>query len=302
MPKVTVLMSVYNEEGFLKESIESILSQNFSDFEFLIINDASTDSCREIILSCDDSRIVLVDNEKNIGLTRSLNKGLQLARGEYIARIDADDVAFPFSIEKRVHFLDAHNDFVLVSGGYEVIDEQGNKMSTYINHSEDEIIREGLLGVNIIGSHTLYRKQAAFRIGLYNTRYKYAQDYDFSLRMSEIGKVYNMNEVLYKRRVHQKSITSQHGEERVGIDTEIRQAALGRISEAKRANAPLSLNRELKNKYGFIKLSYIFNDFGCYYIKHKLFKMARREFSISLKMCLFNLKTYYYFLLLLLRR
>ena len=95
MPKVTVLMSVYNSEKFLRESINSILEQTFKDFEFLIINDGSTDSSREIILSYNDPRITLFDNKNNIGLTKSLNKGLDLAKGEYIARQDADDISLP---------------------------------------------------------------------------------------------------------------------------------------------------------------------------------------------------------------
>lgn len=299
MPKVTVLMSVYNEEKFLRETIESILKQNFSDFEFLIINDASTDLCREIILSYDDPRIILVDNDTNMGLTKSLNKGLQLARGEYIARMDADDVAFPWSLEKRVYFLETRSDFVLVSGKYEAIDEYGNTLYVKINYSEDEIIREGLLGANIIASHTLYRKDAASKIGFYDICYQYAQDYDFSLRMSEIGKVYNVDEVLYKCRVHKNSISSRKGEERKKIDRSIRQAALQRISEEQRARAPLLLKRGLKDKYGCRRLSYVFNDFGCHYIKHKFLQMAKREFLISLKTCPFNPKTYYYLFFLL---
>src|SRR3990170_6306785 len=103
-PEITVLMSVYNGERFLREAIESILNQTYRDFEFLIINDGSTDSSREIILSYNDPRIRLIDNELNIGLTRSLNKGLRLARGKYIARQDADDISFRKRLEKQVAF------------------------------------------------------------------------------------------------------------------------------------------------------------------------------------------------------
>ena len=92
-PKVSVLMSVYNGERYLREAVESILNQTFTDFEFIIIDDGSTDSSRAILASFDDPRIVLLQNETNIGLTRSLNEGLSLARGKYIARQDADDAS-----------------------------------------------------------------------------------------------------------------------------------------------------------------------------------------------------------------
>lgn len=98
-------MSVRNGEGYLREAIDSILNQTFSDFEFLIIDDGSTDSSVDIICSYADSRIRLVRNGKNIGLTCSLNKGVKLARGEYIARMDDDDIALAYRLEKQVEFL-----------------------------------------------------------------------------------------------------------------------------------------------------------------------------------------------------
>ena len=93
-PRVSVLMSVWNGERYLRQAIESILNQTFRDFEFLIVNDGSTDGSRDIILS-NDNRIRLLDNEANLGLTTSLNRGLELATGEYIARQDADDISLP---------------------------------------------------------------------------------------------------------------------------------------------------------------------------------------------------------------
>ncbi len=113
-PRVTVLMSVYNGEKYLREAIDSILNQTFKDFEFLIIDDGSTDSSADIIRSYTDFRIRLIQNEKNIGLTRSLNKGLKLAKGEYIARMDVDDISLPIRFEKQVSFLDKYEDVKLV--------------------------------------------------------------------------------------------------------------------------------------------------------------------------------------------
>ena len=107
-PKVTVLMPVYNCEKYLRESIESILNQTFKDFEFLIINDGSSDKSAEIVESYNDNRINFVQNEKNIGLAASLNRGLDIAKGEYIARMDADDISLPERLEKQVRFMETN--------------------------------------------------------------------------------------------------------------------------------------------------------------------------------------------------
>ena len=125
MPKVTVLMAVYNGERYLRDAVESILCQTFRDFQFLIINDGSTDNTRDLILSYDDARIVLVDSEHNVGQTRSLNRGLELAAGELIARQDADDISEPDRLAKQVAFLERHPEVALLGTWYKEIDVQG---------------------------------------------------------------------------------------------------------------------------------------------------------------------------------
>ena len=114
-PKVTLLMSVFNGQSYLKEAIESILNQTFEDFEFLIINDASKDNSLRIIQSFDDSRIKLVHNSDNIGLTKSLNKGIDLAKGEFIARMDCDDISLPERLSMQVSFIDKNPDIGILS-------------------------------------------------------------------------------------------------------------------------------------------------------------------------------------------
>ena len=108
-PLVSVLMAVYNGEKYLLEAIESILNQTYTNFEFLIINDGSTDSTEEIILSYSDQRIRYIKNEQNLKLIASLNKGLDLAKGKYIARMDADDISLPDRLEKQVNFLERNS-------------------------------------------------------------------------------------------------------------------------------------------------------------------------------------------------
>src|SRR6266498_4162605 len=124
-PLVTVLMSVYNGERYLSEAIDSIINQTFADFEFVIINDGSTDSSREIINAYRDPRIRLVDNSQNIGLPKSLNLGLALARGEYVARQDADDISHPTRFEKQVEYLDDHGEVVVLGTRVWNMDESG---------------------------------------------------------------------------------------------------------------------------------------------------------------------------------
>ena len=113
-PLVTVLMAVYNGEKYLREAIESILDQTYTNFEFLIINDGSSDRTEEIILSYNDKRIRYIKNEQNLKLIASLNKGLDLAKGEFIARMDADDISLPERLEKQINFLEKHPEIGLL--------------------------------------------------------------------------------------------------------------------------------------------------------------------------------------------
>jgi glycosyltransferase involved in cell wall biosynthesis len=109
-PKISVLMSVYNGEKYLKEAVDSILNQTFSDFEFIVINDHSTDSTSEILFSYKDSRLKIIENDENIGITKSLNKGLRLVSGKYTARMDADDISFNNRLEKQLQYLEDNPD------------------------------------------------------------------------------------------------------------------------------------------------------------------------------------------------
>lgn len=205
-PKVTVLMSVYNSERYMREAIEGIFSQTFKDFDFLIINDGSTDSSREIILSYKDPRIRLIDNKKNIGLTRSLNKGLKLARGEYIARQDADDISLPERLEKQINFLDENKDVGIVGSSLIEIDGEADKLYTLILATEDKEIRERLFLGNYFGFE-MFRKSVLEKVGYYREEFRYAQDYDLALRIAEVSKIANIREPLYKYRVIPNSIS-----------------------------------------------------------------------------------------------
>ncbi len=201
MPKVSVIMSVYNGEKYLCKAIDSILDQTFKDFEFLIINDGSTDRTSEILQSYHDSRMKIINNVENIGLTKSLNKGLKIARGEYIARMDADDVSLLTRLEKQVNFFDKNKDIGLLGTSWYCIDDKGRKVS--INKAP-----KGKQSVHFMcHGTTLVRKDCLEEVGFYREIFEYAQDYDLWLRIADKFEIENIREPLYKLRVHNDSIS-----------------------------------------------------------------------------------------------
>ncbi len=202
MPKLTVLMSVYNGEDYLREAIDSILDQTLADFEFLIIDDCSTDSSLKIISSYSDPRIRFVPNEQNLGLTKSLNKGLALAKGEYIARMDADDVSLPTRLEKQAAFLDSHPDFSFVAGLYETIDENGNVTNTSAGWqpSAEQLYVDLLFGNCFPHAVVTFRTDTARLINGYDEQFKRAQDMDMWFRLSRNSAAHLFPEVLLKYR------------------------------------------------------------------------------------------------------
>jgi len=206
VPRVTVLMSVYNGESYLVEAIESILNQSFTDFEFIIINDGCTDSSRGIITLYSDHRIRLIDNERNIGLTRSLNKGLELAQGEYIVRMDADDISLSKRIEKQVSFMQ-NNLSIGVCGSWIKYFRNGNK-TVFRSPSNPDEIKANLFFKNIIFHPTvIFRKFLTNGDRMfYNKNYLRAQDYELWARISHLSNISNINEVLVEHRSHENAI------------------------------------------------------------------------------------------------
>jgi glycosyltransferase involved in cell wall biosynthesis len=199
-------MSVYNGEKYLREAIDSILNQTFKDFEFLIIDDGSTDSSAEIIRSYTDSRIRLIQNEKNIGLTRSLNKGLKLAQGEYIARMDADDISLPERLKKQVKYLDNHPEIGVLGTRFFEIDMNGNVRREICIPLDKRNIEKQLYRVNCFcHSSTMMRMSCIKKVGLYDETLKYAQDYELWLRMIDVCEVQNHPELLHKWRYNTRT-------------------------------------------------------------------------------------------------
>ncbi len=208
IPKVTVLMSVYNGEKYLREAIDSILSQTFKDFEFLILNDGSTDKTAEILKSYQDPRIKIINNEKNIGLTKSLNKGLKIAKGNYIARQDADDISLPTRFEEELKFLKKNSNVALVGTDYFLINEKDKIINTINCLTENRKLKEKLLeGNQFAHGSIIFKKECIEKIGMYREEFKFAQDFDFTLRITEEFDVANIPKSLYKWRINIDSVS-----------------------------------------------------------------------------------------------
>ena len=211
-PKVSVIMSVYNGSRYLQESIDSILNQTLTNFEFIIIDDGSSDNTWEILTeygNC-DRRIKLYKNEENLGLTKSLNKGLKLAQGEYIARQDADDISLPERFEKQVSFLNEQPKVILVSANYHSIDFKGSLSGKQSLAGDSDITAWYLLFYNRIGAHGLamFRCEPVINIGGYSESYRYTQDYELWSRLVQYGEIVVLPDTLQLyRRNHSESIS-----------------------------------------------------------------------------------------------
>ncbi|HAF61981.1 MAG TPA: glycosyl transferase group 2 family protein [Anaerolineaceae bacterium] len=207
IPKVTVLMAVYNGEKYLNESINSILNQTYQDFEFLTINDASVDKTLEILCEYKDPRIKVVTNEQNIGLAKSLNRGLALAKGEYICRMDADDVSLPARLEKQISFLERNKDFGLCGSWIRNFGDKSYVDKLPVSH--EEIISQLFFGYAIAHPSVVIRTDILKEINGYNEDLRYAQDYELWSRLMKITKLKNLPVVLVKRRIHGSNSDNQ---------------------------------------------------------------------------------------------
>ena len=209
---VTVLMPVYNAGEFIKEAIDSILDQTYEEFEFLIINDGSTDSSINIIESYKDKRIKLINNTENVGFTKSLNKGIEIAQGKYIVRMDADDIAETNRIEVQVEFMEDNED-VAVAGSNVVIflsDKPLIKKLTDFPTRYSEIKCKLLFESPIMHQTVIMRKDVLLENNYrYKGEYKNIEDYELWMEMAEDHKIVNISKKLLRYRVISNSITNR---------------------------------------------------------------------------------------------
>lgn len=207
---ISVILPVYNAEKYVREAIESILNQTYDDFELIIINDGSKDKSGNIIASFSDSRIRNIPNDKNMGLIYTLNKGLSLAQGKYIARMDADDIAYPNRLEMQMDYMEGHPDCIVC--GTDVMPYKNNHdlwfLSTIYKY-DDKSIKKQLVMTSCFAHPTvMIRSEVLRKTGIcYNDSYKYAEDYKFWIDLEPYGQFHNIKKRLLHYRITQTQVT-----------------------------------------------------------------------------------------------
>ncbi len=209
---ISAIMPVYNAEPFLSQAIESVLNQSLQEFELICVNDGSTDNSLTILnrYASIDPRIRVISRD-NYGIPRTRNEGVKASRGDFLAWLDADDIAEPRWIEKQLHFLESYPSVVAVGCQLSQVDEELFPVEVWSLPLDHHDIDYGLLngmGGRVTQSACLMRKDAVLNVGGYNEAYPYAEDYDLFLRLAEHGKLANLPEVLVRRRLHPHSITT----------------------------------------------------------------------------------------------
>lgn len=216
---VSVIMPVHNEESYVQEAIYSILGQTFNAFELIVINDNSTDQSDVIIRSFSDPRLIYVSNSFRTGNYSCRNQGSKLARGKYIAVMDADDVAFPERLNKQYHYLEEHPEVVAVGSRCIFIPQNFPKKCP---HDYEEILLELLNDNTFVHSSLMYRTVAFRSLGGYDETYYYSADYDLVCKLALIGTVVNLSDSLIYYRWHPEQISQRHTMEQAGFAEKIR--------------------------------------------------------------------------------
>ena len=214
-PKISVIMSVYNGDKYIHKAIDSILNQTYKNFEFLIIDDYSNDSTIDIINTYNDGRIKLISNQSNIGLTKSLNKGIELSNGEFIARQDADDISDITRFEKQIEYLIENEDIAILGTQAKTINEKGNltipPMGWLRPVKEDEIKWFCMFNSPFIHSSVMMRKKIIWgEFKGYDPNHRTSQDYELWSRIVYKYKCENLNETLVSFRSHSNSVSSNY--------------------------------------------------------------------------------------------
>jgi glycosyltransferase involved in cell wall biosynthesis len=208
---ITVLMPVYNAEPFLKEAIESILSQTFKDFEFLIINDGSTDGSKAIIQSYQDSRIRFVENETNSKLIVTLNRGIKLAKGKYIVRMDADDISLPERLQLLYDFMESHPEVGLCGSWFENFFKKGTGPIVKYATDDQTIRFKQLHQIHLSHGTCIFRTEVLKSNKLlFNPDFIHAEDYELWTRIARFTKFANIAYILYRVRNNEESVSNKY--------------------------------------------------------------------------------------------
>ncbi len=221
-PLVTVLMPIYNGNEHLREAIESVLNQNFRDFEFLIMDDGSTDGSREIVKSYEDPRIELHLSPENRGIAKTLNEGIMRARGRYLARMDADDICMPHRLQRQVDFMETYSHIGLVGSG--VMKIKKNRVNKIVSWPEtDAEIKIDLLFQNPFFHPSVMVRCDLIKKTAYNLQLPYAQDYGLWVELANLTDFANLPDPLIKYRVHNGQVTKTKGNQQAVMARQVRE-------------------------------------------------------------------------------
>lgn len=213
MLQATVLIPTYNCAKFLLECIGSILRQQYTDYEILIIDDASTDHTAKLIESINSSKIRYYKNSKNLGIVKALNIGIDLARGKYIARMDADDMMLGNRLQDQTKFLENNAEYGMVGGNYQVIDNHGIfKQNVQLSRSHN-FLKLGLIFRNQFAHSAITMRAHILKELKYDANYQYCEDHDLWLRFAEVSKVTNLPSVYLNYRWHEANSCNKNQQE-----------------------------------------------------------------------------------------
>jgi glycosyltransferase involved in cell wall biosynthesis len=224
-------MPVYNAQRYLAAAVQSVLDQTFSDFEFIVINDGSTDRSETILqeFAAKDSRVRVV-SRPNTGLTRALNEALSLAKAPLIARMDADDISLPQRLELQVARFGAEPDLVLLGGAYELIDAAGRLLTTRQAPLDNQTLNDTLLGGRNPFCHptVMMSADALQKVGGYDPATELAEDLDLFLKLAEVGRVACLSDVLLRYRLHSGSVSEKKQQAQVQMLKHVCESAWAR--------------------------------------------------------------------------
>ena len=223
---ISIVMSVYINDNrndyhelclYLKQSIDSILRQTFTDFEFIIVNDGSSDSVKKLLDNfCQSDKRIKLFHQENKGLISSLNFGIEKSQGKYIARMDADDISLPERLEHQYRFMEDNTDVALLGSGIHYIDGNGKIFDTFYYPTSDIELKENLPYSNYFAHSSVMMRTETVRIlGGYSQVYLHAEDYDLWLRFSEVSSIANLPHTFVQYRVHNSNISSKNIHEQV---------------------------------------------------------------------------------------
>ena len=267
-PRVSVLMTIYNAEPYLKEAIDSILTQSFSDWELIAVNNGSTDQSTETLSTYDDPRVCVFAFPENIGRTPALRYAFEQARGEYIAILDADDVDIRERLERQVEFLDNHDDVVLVGAWTQITDETGRVISTLEPPTNSEELHDCLGWANpMVHSSVMYRSAAASKVGGYPEEFAYAQDIALMQILAQNGRLAIIDDFLCQWRT---STTSETRSSRNRLLIAYEQLALWRYAvqslplsaRARHLNRLVTARAEVRYGLAMLRNKTVFSGFG----------------------------------------